>query len=59
MKLKKVNVLLSSYNGEKYIREQLRSLMEQEYENYQIHIRDDGSSDDIFILYRREAILWV
>ncbi len=46
MKLKKVNVLLSSYNGEKYIREQLRSLMEQEYENYQIHIRDDGSSDD-------------
>ena len=41
----KVIVLLSSYNGEKYIREQLDSLLAQQLQPYRIIIRDDGSSD--------------
>lgn len=45
MSMKKVLILLSTYNGEKYLREQLDSLYAQE--NIHIHIlaRDDGSSD--------------
>ncbi|MCZ4673875.1 glycosyltransferase family 2 protein [Citrobacter sedlakii] len=44
---KKVAVLLSTYNGEKYILEQLQSLRNQ-YTDFpvDIHIRDDGSNDN-------------
>lgn len=43
----RVLVLMSSYNGEKYIEEQILSIMNQESE-YQIDllIRDDGSTDN-------------
>lgn len=43
--MKKVNVLLSAYNGEKYIREQIESILGQSYENITLYVRDDGSSD--------------
>lgn len=43
--LPKVSILISTYNGEKYIKEQLESIVNQSYENYEIHLRDDGSSD--------------
>lgn len=43
---KKVAVLLSTYNGEKYLREQLDSIENQTYKNIQIVIRDDGSHDN-------------
>ncbi|HEC26260.1 MAG TPA: glycosyltransferase family 2 protein [Gammaproteobacteria bacterium] len=41
----KVNILLSTYNGERFIVEQLDSLFHQTYFNIAIHIRDDGSTD--------------
>lgn len=41
----KVNILLATYNGEKYLKAQLDSLIAQSYENIDIYIRDDGSSD--------------
>ncbi len=42
----KVVVLMSTYNGEKYIREQLDSILNQTIANQvQIYIRDDGSGD--------------
>lgn len=44
--MKKVNVLLSSYNGEKYIAEQIDSILGQTYDNIEIYVRDDGSSDN-------------
>lgn len=40
-----VIVLVSTYNGEKYIREQLDSILNQTYKNITILIRDDGSTD--------------
>lgn len=40
-----VQVLMSTYNGEKYIREQLDSILKQTYPAVKILIRDDGSSD--------------
>ena len=41
----KVCVLLSSYNGEKYIEEQLESIVAQEDVEVDILVRDDGSTD--------------
>jgi len=43
---KKVSVLMSTYNGEKYLKEQLDSILEQSYKNIEIIIRDDGSIDN-------------
>jgi glycosyltransferase involved in cell wall biosynthesis len=42
----KVCVMLSTYNGAKYIDEQLESLFAQNQIDLHIHIRDDGSSDE-------------
>lgn len=40
-----VNVLIGAYNGEKYIEEQINSILQQTYKNIKIIIRDDGSTD--------------
>lgn len=42
---KPVKVLISTYNGEAYLREQLESIYAQTYKNYKIYVRDDGSVD--------------
>lgn len=49
-KVKKIQVLMSTYNGEKYIREQLDSILSQDCEavgtaRLRLLIRDDGSVD--------------
>lgn len=41
----RVVVLMSTYNGEMFLREQLQSLLDQDYSNIEILIRDDGSTD--------------
>ena len=41
-----VNILLSTYNGEEFIKEQLDSIRSQTYREYHVYIRDDGSTDD-------------
>ncbi|RZJ63897.1 MAG: glycosyltransferase, partial [Flavobacterium sp.] len=38
-------ILLASYNGERYLKQQLESLLAQSYRNWELIIRDDGSSD--------------
>lgn len=40
-----VVVALSTYNGERYLEALLNSLLRQDYPNFRIVIRDDGSSD--------------
>lgn len=42
---RKVCVLMSSYNGEKYIKEQIDSILAQEEVEIYLLIRDDGSRD--------------
>lgn len=37
----KVLILMSTYNGEKYLKEQLDSIINQSYKNIDILIRDD------------------
>lgn len=43
--MKDVCVLISTYNGEKYIAEQLDSVFQQKNVNLHIIVRDDGSKD--------------
>jgi len=43
---KSVAVILSTYNGAKYLRQQIDSILHQTYENITLFIRDDGSKDD-------------
>lgn len=40
-----VEILLATYNGEKYIREQIDSILNQTYQDIRVLIRDDGSKD--------------
>ena len=44
--MKKVCVLMSTYNGEKFIEEQLDSILNQTYKNIEIIVVNDGSNDD-------------
>lgn len=43
--MKKVQILMSTYNGEKYISQQVDSILHQNYKHIDLLIRDDGSSD--------------
>lgn len=43
--MEKIIVLLSTYNGEKYLAQQLTSLLDQKDVNVEILVRDDGSQD--------------
>lgn len=45
MKQPKVLIMMSTYNGERYISEQMDSLIAQVEVETQIYIRDDGSTD--------------
>ncbi|MFU0811277.1 MAG: hypothetical protein ACFWTL_06460 [Atopobium sp.] len=41
----RVAVLMSTYNGEKYLQEQVDSIAAQEGVEVEMFVRDDGSSD--------------
>lgn len=60
---KKVQVLMSTYNGEKYLRQQLDSILDQEFSGLiKILVRDDGSSDstiDILEEYEKKNLIEV
>ncbi len=52
-----VSVILSTYNGSKYLREQLNSVINQSYKNLEIIAVDDDSKDDtISILHEYRAM---
>jgi len=50
----KVNVviLLGAFNAEKYIKEQIDSILDQTYENWHLYLRDDSSSDSTLSILR-------
>lgn len=45
MENKTISILIATYNGEKYLKEQLLSLINQTYPHWQLWIKDDGSTD--------------
>jgi len=40
-----IGICLATYNGEKYIEEQLKSIFSQTYQHFKLYISDDNSSD--------------
>lgn len=58
-----VSIALATYNGERYIREQIDSLLSQTYQNFELVISDDGSTDDTQIILEEyskkdERVCW-
>lgn len=52
-----VQILLATYNGARFLREQLDSLFSQTYQDFTILVRDDGSTDgtlEIIERYRQQ-----
>ena len=41
-----IAILMATYNGEQFIREQLDSLFAQTYTDWTLFVRDDGSTDN-------------
>ena len=41
----KVEILMATYNGEKYLREQIDSILKQTFKDWKLIMRDDGSKD--------------
>ena len=39
-------ILMATYNGGRYIREQIDSIINQTYNGWHLYIRDDGSNDN-------------
>jgi glycosyltransferase involved in cell wall biosynthesis len=58
--MEKICVIMSTYNGEKYLREQLQSILDQEDVSVDIFVRDDGSCDgtvEILKSYKEKGLL--
>ena len=43
-----ISILLASYNGERYIIDQLESLINQTYQDFKVYISDDCSTDSTY-----------
>lgn len=52
-----VSIVLCTYNGEKYLEEQLNSIINQTYKNLEIIISDDCSTDNTISILENINIL--
>ena len=53
-----VCILLCTYNGAKYLKEQLNSIESQTYTNWRIIVSDDGSTDETLTLLHDYQNKW-
>lgn len=44
--MEKIDILMATYNGEKYVAQQINSILEQTYTNFNLIISDDCSTDN-------------
>ena len=54
-----IAILMATYNGSRYLREQIDSILSQTNDNWQLYIHDDGSTDstmDIILEYCNKYI---
>ncbi len=47
-----IHIVLATYNGEKYIREQLDSILENSWNDFSVEVCDDGSTDETLRIVR-------
>lgn len=50
-----IDVLLATYNGARFLPEQLSSLADQTFQDWRLIVRDDGSSDDTLAIIKQWA----
>lgn len=53
-----IDILMAAYNGEKYIGEQLNSILQQSCQDWQLIIRDDCSTDNTWPILERYRELY-
>ncbi len=53
-----ISILMATYNGELYIEEQIQSILKQSYQNYQLIVHDDGSTDNTLNIIRKYADIY-
>jgi len=51
-------ILMATYNGEKFLGEQLQSIEEQSHKNWRLIISDDGSSDNTLAIAKQFQQKW-
>lgn len=51
-------ILMSTYNGEKFLSEQLQSIEDQTHKNWRLVISDDGSSDGTLAIAKQYQQKW-
>ena len=44
--MEQIDILMATYNGEKYLKEQIESILQQTYTNFKLIISDDCSKDN-------------
>lgn len=52
-----IDILMATYNGENYVENQIRSIMNQTYKNWILYISDDGSNDATKDIINRYSLL--
>lgn len=53
-----IQILMSTYNGEQYLEEQLDSILAQSYPHLKLLIRDDGSTDGTTAILQRYSEIY-
>ena len=53
-----IAILMCTYNGEKYLEEQLDSIEKQDYINWTLYVSDDGSKDKTLAILNRYKKRW-
>lgn len=48
-----VAIVMTTYNGEKYVEEQIKSILSSSYQDFELFIFDDGSTDSTFSILER------
>lgn len=53
--MQKIDILLATYNGGKYIEEQISSIIAQSYGDWRLFVHDDGSTDNTISVVEKIA----
>jgi glycosyltransferase involved in cell wall biosynthesis len=54
----RVAILMCTYNGEQFLREQLDSIQDQDYKNWTLYVNDDGSKDSTLDILKAYQERW-
>lgn len=53
--MKQICIIMAAYQGERYLAQQIDSIIENTYQNIELHIYDDGSADNTFAIAEKYA----